>query len=168
MPDHRAFRPVILIFSFFVFLQLGTGALLYAWKIGFHPASTFEYYRGSEAMKSVYPDRPDRFIQPRTFSGLVKSAVGHSIAYGLMCFLLTHLLRSLAFQTPGARWTDALSFLFFLTAFFDLIGGFFVLYGPPFTAWIRTAFFLAFECTGLWITIRLLTFLRDPEGLPAR
>ncbi len=168
MSDHRVFRPVILIFCFFTFLQFGTGAILYAWKIGFHPASTLEYYRGSETMRAIYPDRPDRFIQPRTFSGLVKSAVGHSIAYGLVCFFITHLLRSLASGTKHARLADRVSGFFFLAAFLDLTGGFLVLYGPAIAAWFRTGVFLLFEGMGVAVTAWLLLLVSSREPGSAR
>lgn len=167
MPDHKAFRPVLLCFCLFTFLQFGTGAIMYGWKIGFHPASTLEYYRGSEAMRSMYPDRPDRFMQPRTFSGLMKSAVGHSLAYGLMCFLITHLLRSLASGTTHSRLADRISVFFYIAAFLDLTAGFVVLYGPAFAVWFRTGAFVVFETVGLGITVWLITFLRMRETAAA-
>lgn len=165
MPDHNAFRPVVLVFSVLAFFQFATGAVLYGLKIGFHPASTYEYYRGSETMRAHFPERPDRFVEPRTFSGLAKSAVGHSIGYALICFLITHLLRSLTAGTSAFRRADRLSVFFFLAAFLDILAGFVVLYGPPFTAWIRTGCFVLFETAGMTCTLWMIRF--SIAGKPA-
>src|SRR6185436_7586427 len=105
---HRFFRPVVLVFSFFTLLQLGSGALLYGMKIGFHPAQTIEFYKGSEAAVALYPSHPDRFVSARTFTGMAKGAVGHCAAYGLLCFAIMHLLRSLTARTLWMARADAL------------------------------------------------------------
>ncbi len=141
--DHRYFRPLLMFFMIFVVLQLGTGFALYAWKIGLHPASTLEYYLGSERMLETYPDRPDRFLQARTFEGLLKIAVGHLAAYGLTVFLLTHLVRSLSGRP--AAWLEYLCAAYYVTAGLEIFSGFVVWSIPYAGPLFRTLIFLLFE-----------------------
>ncbi|MBI3394467.1 MAG: hypothetical protein HY042_01390 [Spirochaetia bacterium] len=151
MTDHAYFRPVILVFSLFALLQFATGAVLYTAKIGFHPGQTIEYYKGSEAARRLYPEQDDHFMQARTFAGMAKAAVGHSMAYALICFLITHLLRSLTARTPALHRADKLALAFYAFAFLDLFAGFFVRFGPlaPWTAVARSVVFVGFEVSGI-------------------
>ncbi len=146
--DGRALRMVTLFFALFVLLQFTSGAILYVVKIGLHPAETLEYYAGSEAMRVVYPERPDRFHRPRSLEGLVKFSVGHLAAFALIAFLCAHLLRSLT-PAPRRPTMDRLSLLLFVTAAADIACCFLVALGPAWTRFLRQGAFVAFECCGL-------------------
>ena len=173
---HRFFRPLLLAFLICVVLQSLTGALLYHWKIGLLPHETFEYYFGSERMLEFYPEARDRFLQPRTFSGLSKLVLGHGLAYGLMVFLLTHLARSLAANQGEAvlRRASRASFLFFVLAAWELFSGFLLLLvpnalleaAPAFWASLRISAFLAFSGATLAFVYALFR-LCQPPVLPA-
>ncbi len=137
------------MFCFLQLLQFVSGAWLYALKIGFVASDTLEYYVGSEEMIKIYPDRPDRFMPQKTLGGMLKMSVGHTLAFGLLCFMLTHLLRSLAKNSGRMRMADNLSFLFFGFALLDVFSGYAVRYGPVWTAAVRSSVFIGFELSGL-------------------
>lgn len=151
-----ALRWVTALFAVFVLLQFGTGAVLYVVKIGIHPAQALEYYAGSEAMRVIYPERPDRFGRPRSMEGLVKFSVGHIAAFALIAFLCGHLLRSL---TPRAhrRPIEWLAVSLFATATLDVAACFLVAFGPPWTRFVRPGAFLAFEACGTAAGLLLLS-----------
>ncbi len=163
--DHSALRPALLFFLLLVALEFASGALLYYWKIGFASANVFEYYHGSEAALARYPDRPDRFLEPRTLLGLTKIALGHLLAYGVATLALAHFARSLAGRPP--RWLDWLCALFFFAALLEIAAGFLVRFAdwPP---WFRTGAFLLFQSLGWFfiaLTVRLV--LRPPHAAVA-
>lgn len=130
---HRFFRPILILFTGFLLLQLFSGLLIYLWKIGLDPARGIEYYFGSERMLALYPDRADRFIQGRSLDGLLKVMLGHFLAYGIMVFFLTHLARSLA-GTPSRRLERACA-IFFGVALFEICSGLLIV-ALPFEALI--------------------------------
>ena len=159
LPEHKIFKPLTLFFCLFVFLQFLSGVFLYGVKIGFHPADTLEFYVGSEEMLKVYPGRADRFKRGRSLPGMVKFALGHIAAFALICFILTHLLRSLRALQPTSlyridRFADAL----FLLALLDILAGFLVVYGPPWTVYVRLFVFLVFVVLGFAGSLMLAYF----------
>lgn len=176
---HKFFRPVLLLFLIFTGLQLFTGALLYLWKMGFGPAQTIEYYFGSERMLELFPGKPDRFLQARTFTGLVKVTLGHFLAYGVLVFFLTHLARSLA-GNPSRR-LEILCDVFFIVALLEIMSGFMMILTPQswvatmpaLTAFLRSAIFILFTAYTLFF-ITLLTYLarnrseNNPNTQPRR
>ncbi len=165
--DHARFKPAILVFALFVLLQFGTGVLLYVNKIGLHPADTLEYYVGSEAMLKVYPGRPDRFKQPRTFMGLAKFAMAHFAAFGIICFILAHLLRSLGKAVDKLPLADGISLALFALALLDVLSGFLVRYGPPWTAHARIGVFALFTLLGVLASAMLAAMVFRAPSNPA-
>lgn len=147
--DHAALRPALFFFLLLIALEFASGALLYYWKIGFASANVFEYYHGSEAALARYPDRPDRFLEPRSFAGLLKIALGHLLAYGAAVLALTHFARSL--NERPSRALDVLAAVFFFAAFMEIAAGFLVRFAgwPP---WFRTGAFILFQALG-WFFI---------------
>lgn len=163
--DHAALRPALLFFLLLIALEFASGALLYYWKIGFASANVFEYYHGSEAALQRYPDRPDRFLEPRTMSGLLKIALGHLLAYGAAVLALTHFARSL--RGSMASWLDVLSGVFFFAALLEIASGFLVRFAD-FPPWFRTGAFISFQALG-WLFIGLVArlALQTPRGASA-
>ncbi|MCB1170895.1 MAG: hypothetical protein KDK25_11190 [Leptospiraceae bacterium] len=166
LQDHAFFRPAVLVFSLFTLAQLITGSILYVEKIGLHPAGALEFYAGSEKMLQEYPDRPDRFRNPATFHGLLKTAVSHSLAYGLFAFLLLHLLRSLLPDGRARKPAEWLGLLVYLFAFLDILSGFLIAYGPSYMAYFRTPVFSAFvgsvSLCALWLIVLSLQASNSP------
>jgi hypothetical protein len=153
--DHVALRPALLFFLLLVALEFGSGALLYYWKIGFSAANVFEYYHGSEATLARYPERPDRFLEPRTLLGLTKIALGHLLAYGAATLALAHFARSLSGRPP--RWLDWLSVVFFFAALLES-GSSFPMRFADWPPWFRTGAFMMFQALG-WFFIALVARL---------
>ena len=157
-PGHRFFRPVLAFFIVFVALQISSGFVLYVWKIGLDPALTLEYYAGSEVMLEYYPERPDRFMQPRSFAGLTKIAVGQLLAYGTIAFILTHLVRSLAGK-PSRRLEAACTALYAL-ALLEIVSGYLVVYAPLVGPPLRTLIFVLFEAAMAGFLVILIALAR--------
>lgn len=151
--DHAALRPALLFFLLLIALEFASGALLYYWKIGFASANVFEYYHGSEAALARYPDRPDRFLEPRSPAGLLKIALGHLLAYGAAVLALTHFARSLSVDGRPSRALDALCAMFFFAALIEIAAGFLVRFAA-FPPWFRTGAFVVFQGLG-WFFIVL-------------
>ena len=169
---HRFFLPIILLFFAYVLLQLASGGLIYFWKIGFDPARTIEYYFGSERMLEIFPGATDRFLQPRTFGGMLKITLGHFLGYGVLVFFLTHLARSLRGRpSPGLeRGCTA----FFIVALFEILSGLLILAIPA--DWIeaapavltaaRATVFFAFYGFCVGFLVLLVRSLSDPGESP--
>lgn len=140
-------RTATLCFGVLVLLQFASGALLYAVKIGLHPADTLEYYAGSAAMQKVYPQQPDRFRRAKTLEGLIKFSVGHIASFALIAFLVGHLLRSLT--PPDKRRTiEVLSVALFALSVLDIAGCYLVTFGAAWMRYVRMAFFALFVLNG--------------------
>ncbi|MCR9144239.1 MAG: hypothetical protein NXI24_18480 [bacterium] len=148
-PAHLYFRPALLLFLVFMTLQLLSGALLYYWKIGFNPAHMIEYYFGSVQMLAIFPEAQDRFLQARSFDGMIKVTLGHFLAYAVLVFFLTHLSRSLAGQV--SRRLEWFCNSFFIVALFEIISGLLLLFTP--SAWITAAPGLLTALRGLVFTV---------------
>jgi len=80
--------PRRLFFSLLVFaislivLQLGTGIWLFVEKYGLSPGEVYTYFAGNEA----------EFIMPKTFEGLIETAVPHFLAISTTIFVFAHFL----------------------------------------------------------------------------
>ncbi|MCB1326287.1 MAG: hypothetical protein H7A21_06495 [Spirochaetales bacterium] len=120
--DHGLFRPVLLLYLLGSLGSALTGLILYVARIGWGPMDTLEYYLGSEQALSLDPSRIDRFMAPRTLTGLAETAVGHLFAYAFLIFVVAHLVRSLTREGPGPRLEKVLA-AFFLIALLELVAG---------------------------------------------
>ncbi len=119
-------------------LQFTSGGLIYFYKVGFSYENTLAYYKGTqEAQKILGKDFSPfaaPFFEKRSFYGLVKIACAHMAAYGILCFILTHFLRSLS---ANATWANVISYILFVFAFLELLSGFAARYGPDQLSFIR-------------------------------
>jgi len=82
MTRNRLLQVIVVLFLVYVALLWVTNAVLYFQKMGLGPQSVVEYYLGSEA----------RFLQPRSFQGMVEVAHFHMFAMGMLLMTLTHLM----------------------------------------------------------------------------
>ena len=143
---------VILYYSFFSICFILSGAALFYQKTSFLPSGVYEYYKGSEAALEVYPEKEDRFINKKTFRGLLKSVIPHFLVYGLVIFTGMHLYRSVQRKinqsnnrtAHNKKRPDYFSAVMFSFAFFDVISGFFVINGSVWTVYLRLAVFFSF------------------------
>ncbi|MBL8019394.1 MAG: hypothetical protein JNM27_06995 [Leptospirales bacterium] len=151
---HANFKPAILLFGLFVILQFTSGVTMYSLRAGISYADTLEYYFGSEEAGRRFPGREDRFIEPKTLAGIAKSQTPHSIAFGLIFFILAHLVRSLDVNRRITRFATA-SFLVFAVA--DFLLPFLVLTGLDIFLWIRFPVMVFYSVAGSGLVILLCT-----------
>ncbi len=78
-----------------------TNALLYFNKMGLTYQSVVDFYLGSE----------ERFLQPRSFQGLLEITHFHMFAMGIFILTLAHLLLFVPFRPRTKLWLICLSFL---------------------------------------------------------
>jgi hypothetical protein len=110
----------IIFFALFVIIQSITGTLMFFSKIGYKPSQWMEYYYGSEEMLKYFPQEPDRFKEPLTFSGRLKVLYSHTLAYGVLIFALSHLIRSLNLNYMNKNKIEAIIILFFVVAILEI------------------------------------------------
>ena len=82
MTRNRLLQVIVVLFLVYVALLWLTNAVLYFQKMGLGPSSVVEYYLGAE----------ERFLQPRSFQGMVEIAHFHMFAMGILLMTLTHLM----------------------------------------------------------------------------
>lgn len=97
-----------------------TGTLMFFYKIGYKPSMWYEYYYGSEEMLKHYPLEKDNFKEPLTFQGRLKVLYSHTLAYGFMIFVLTHLIRSVIINKNTRKSIDKWILLLFIVGFFEI------------------------------------------------
>lgn len=73
---------IIIFFLLYIAVFWVTNALLFYHKLGFSYSSVVEYYRGSES----------RYLQPRSYQGLLEVSHFHLFAMGILMLTLTHLV----------------------------------------------------------------------------
>lgn len=94
MNEQSGQRSIVAVFLLYFLIQLVSAAALYGLRQGYTPATTYAYYAGSEAAMLRYPGTPDRYLQAKTYDGILKLGLAHVFVYGLTAFVLGHLLRS--------------------------------------------------------------------------
>ncbi|HEY7724008.1 MAG TPA: hypothetical protein VH880_01650 [Anaeromyxobacteraceae bacterium] len=153
-PRLDPFRAPLAIFLAFVLLQAGSGALLFAAKLGLGAGELAAYYRGSEGLRG-----------PRTLEGLLEVAVPHLAAIPLVLFVTLHLV---AFAgTVRRRPFVLLAALSFGSALGGIAAAFGVRFLWPALAWAKIAAFVGLEASlAVWLGLLGLLFL--PRGRAAR
>jgi hypothetical protein len=129
---NRLLQAIVLLYALYVAALWLTNALLYFDKMGLAPASVVEYYLGNE----------ERFLQPRSYQGMLEVAHFHLFAMGMLLLVLTHLM----LFVPLANRTKALLIgLPFLAAALDEGAGWAVRFVHPVFAWLKVAGFLLLQ-----------------------
>lgn len=109
-----------------------TNALLYFNKMSLYPSSVVEYYLGSE----------ERFLQPRSYQGMLEVSHFHLFAMGMLLLVLTHLM---LFIPVGNRTKLWLIVLPFASAILDESAGWLVRFVSADLAFLKVAGFLALQ-----------------------
>lgn len=142
----RSGRAVLAGFYAYLLLHTATGAALFLTKLGWTPASVARYYRGD----------PERFLNPRSFQGLLEVTHFHLFAFGFFYVVVAHLL--LHAGLPRALRTALLSGLgAALTA--DLVAGWLIRYLHPGFAWLKLGAFWGVEALSVVALIALTVSL---------
>ena len=73
---------IVCCFLAYTFILWVTNAGLYFAKMSLYPSSVVQYYLGDE----------ERYLQPRSFTGMLEVLHFHSFSMGILLLTLTHLL----------------------------------------------------------------------------
>ncbi|MBM4267797.1 MAG: hypothetical protein FJ144_14500 [Deltaproteobacteria bacterium] len=145
---NRLLQVIVVLFVVYVALLWVTNAVLYFQKMGLSPSSVVDYYLGSE----------ERFLQPRSFQGMVEISHFHLFAMGLLLMTLTHLMLFVPLS-----WNVKAIFVIvpFFAALLDEGAGWLVRFVSPAFAIVKVAGFLLLEIslaalvvTCLWAVFR--------------
>ncbi len=129
---NRLLQLIIVIFVIYVAGLWLTNALLYFQKMGLSYVSVTEYYLGSE----------ERFLQPRSYQGMLEVAHFHLFAMGLLLLTLTHLM---LFVPLSSNTKAGFIIIPFTAALLDEAGGWLVRFVHPLFAYLKIAGFVALE-----------------------
>jgi hypothetical protein len=145
---NRLLQTIVVLYVIYVAGLWTTNALLYFQKMSLDPASVVEYYLGNE----------ERFLQPRSFQGLLEISHFHLFAMGMLLLVLTHLM----LFVPLADRTKLLLIVSpFVSALLDEGAGWAVRFVHPGFAWLKVLGFLALQTSlaalillSLWAVFR--------------
>jgi len=129
---NRLLQLIILCFIVYIAVLWLTNALLYFNKMGLTYASVTEYYLGSE----------EKFLQPRSYQGMLEIAHFHFFAMGLLLLTLTHLMLFVPLRPEIKPWFIVIPFF---SALLDEGGGWLVRFVHPGFAYVKIFGFLALE-----------------------
>ena len=129
---NRLLQMIIVIFIIYVAGLWLTNALLYFAKMGLTYMSVTEYYLGSE----------DRFLQPRSYQGMLEVAHFHLFAMGLLLLTLTHLMLFVPLRPGLKAW---LIIIPFFSALMNEGAGWLGRFVHPLFAYLKIAGFLLLE-----------------------
>lgn len=129
---NRLLQLIIVLFVTYVAVLWLTNALLYFNKMSLTYASVTEYYLGSE----------EKFLQPRTYQGMLEISHFHLFAMGLLLLTLTHLMLFVPLPSNIKPWFIVVPFT---AALVDEGGGWLVRFVHPAFAYVKIAGFLTLE-----------------------
>lgn len=129
---NRLLQLIIVLFVVYVAALWLTNALLYFHKMGLTYTSVTEYYLGSE----------EKFLQPRSYQGMLEIAHFHLFAMGILLLTLTHLMLFVPLRPELKPWFVIVPFT---SALLDEGGGWLVRFIHPAFAYVKIAGFLMLE-----------------------
>ena len=129
---NRLLQLIIVLFLVYVAALWLTNALLYFHKMGLTYTSVTEYYLGSE----------EKFLQPRSYQGMLEISHFHLFAMGILLLTLTHLMLFVPLNPEIKPWFVILPFS---GALLDEGGGWLVRFIHPVFAYVKIAGFLLLE-----------------------
>ncbi len=129
---NRLLQLIIVIFIIYVAGLWLTNGLLYFQKMNLTPTSVTEYYLGSE----------ERFLQPRTYQGMLEVSHFHLFAMGLLLLTLTHLMLFVPIRSDLKAWFIIIPFT---SALVNEGSSWLVRFVHPLFAYLKIAGFLALE-----------------------
>lgn len=131
---NRLLQLIIVLFVIYVALLWVTNALLYFGKMGLTYASVTEYYLGSE----------ERFLQPRSYQGMLEISHFHLFAMGLLLLTLTHLM---LFVPLRSNLKPLFVIVPFGAALIDEGAGWLVRFVSPAFAYLKIAGFVTLQAS---------------------
>ena len=137
---NRLLKVIVCCFLAYTFVLWVTNAGLYFAKMGLTPASVVDYYLGNE----------DRYLQPRSFLGMLEVLHFHSFAMGILLLTLTHLLLFVPISMRIKAFGIATAFV---SGIGDEMAGWAVRFLHPGFAWAKIFFFLTLEGVILFLML---------------
>ena len=132
MNRNRLLQTIVALYSLYVALLWLTNALLYFGKMSLTIGSVTEYYLGSE----------ERYLQPRSYAGMLEISHFHLFAMGMLLLVLTHLVLFVPLSNRVKTW---LVIAPFLSALLDEGAGWLVRFVSPHFAVLKIAGFLSLQ-----------------------
>ncbi len=129
---NRLLQTIVVLYVLYVGGLWVTNTLLYFNKMSLTYTSVVEYYLGSE----------ERFLQPRSYQGLLEVSHFHFFAMGMLLLVLTHLM---LFVPIPNRWKAWLIVLPFVSAFLEEGASWLVRFAHPGFAYLKIACFLLLQ-----------------------
>ncbi len=134
---------LIFLFVIAVSFQIFTGIWLFYEKYGFSPSVIQEKILGN----------PEKFINPASTTGLLKTAVPHILSISVLLFILFHF-----FYFTEITCGKVLLFLTsFTSGIFNAISNILVLIVSPVFSYLKLISFVVFEIT-IFITFSLIIY----------
>jgi len=137
---NRFLKTIVWCFLIYTAVLWLSNAGLYFAKMSLDPASVVEYYRGD----------PERYLQPRSYVGLLETLHFHSFAMGILLMTLTHLMLFVPLSNATKAWGIATAFTAGLAG---ELSGWAVRYMHPGFAVAKVFFFLLLEGTLLYLMV---------------
>ncbi len=145
---NRLLQTIVVLYAIYVSALWVTNALLYFNKMSLSYASVVEYYLGA----------PERFLQPRSYQGLLEVTHFHLFAMGMLLLVLTHLMLFVPISNRLKAW---LIILPFAAAALDEGASWLVRFVSPWFAYAKIAGFLSLQASlatligvSLWAVFR--------------
>jgi hypothetical protein len=129
---NRLLQTIILCYALYVVVLWISNAGLYFSKMGLTYGSVVEYYLGSE----------QRFLEPRSFAGLLEVSHFHFFAMGMLLLVLTHLMLFVPLSNGVRALLIALPFV---SALVDEGSGWLVRFVHPGFAYLKILGFLSLQ-----------------------
>jgi hypothetical protein len=129
---NRPLQIIIVLFVVFIAILWLTNALLFFNKMGLSYTAVTEYYLGSE----------EKFLQPRSYQGMLEVSHFHFFAMGLLLLTLTHLMLFVPLPPEHKPWFIILPFT---SALVDEGSGWLVRFVHPGFAYLKIVGFLSLE-----------------------
>ncbi len=114
-------------------LQLLSGIWLFVEKFGLIPSQVTLYFAGDEK----------NFIMPKSFEGLLETAIPHLLAISTTIFVYAHFLLFTDVISQNKKYLLITGL--FITAIIDILAPFGIIYGYTIFAWIKIVAFWSFE-----------------------
>lgn len=139
---NRLLKSIVACFLLYTAILWLTNLGLYFAKMSLWPSSVVEYFRGNE----------DKFLEPRSFVGLLEQLHFHSFSMGILLLTLTHLL---LFVPISARIKAVGICTAFASGILGELAGWGVRYVHPAFAIVKVGAFVTLQGVVLWLMLRV-------------
>lgn len=133
MISRKLFVLLLLLSSMLIGLQLISGIWIFIEKFGLLPSQVYLYFAGDS----------ENFIMPKSFEGLLETAVPHFLAISTTIFVYAHFLLFTNIISQNKKYL--LISALFITAMADIFSPLGIIYEYEIFAWVKVLAFWSFE-----------------------